>query len=167
MKAGSVIRAEWPGDEPAIERVIGAAFASAAHASGNEGAIVRTLRSAGDLTLSLVATDAARLIGHVAFSPVTIADGTPGWFGLGPVAVLPEVQGHGIGTRLIQAGLVALAKQEARGIVVLGDPAFYGRFGFRAVPGLVYPGVPVDYFQALALAGEMPRGAVRYASAFG
>ncbi|MFM5925217.1 MAG: GNAT family N-acetyltransferase [Novosphingobium sp.] len=167
MKAGSVVRAEWPGEEQAVAAVIDAAFAAALHAGGNEAEIVAALRASGDLTLALVATDAVRIIGQAAFSPVAISDGASGWFGLGPVAVLPDAQGKGIGDKLIRAGLAQLAAGGAAGCVVLGDPTYYGRFGFRSMPQLTYPGVPPEYFQALAFSGAMPGGIVRYAAAFG
>lgn len=167
MKAGAVVRPEWPGEDDRIAGVVAAAFASAPHSNGAEAAIVAALRADDDLTLSLVATGSARLIGHIAFSPVSIADGANGWFGLGPVAVLPEVQRHGIGSKLIRAGLALMTERGAKGVVVLGDPAFYSRFGFKVEPGLTYPGVPAGYFQALLLAGNLPTGQVRYAPAFG
>lgn len=167
MKAGTTIRPEWAGEEPAISALVTAAFAGVDHAGGNEAAIVEGLRAAGDLALSLVATDPLRIIGHAAFSPVAISDGTQGWFGLGPVAVLPAVQRLGIGGKLIRAGLAMLGARGARGVVVLGSPAYYGRFGFRAEPGIAYSGVPAEYFQALVIAGDLPRGTVRYAPAFG
>ncbi|MFM5953589.1 MAG: GNAT family N-acetyltransferase [Novosphingobium sp.] len=161
-----MVRPEWPGEEQAISALITAAFATAPHAGGNEATIVESLRKAEDLILSLVATDAVRIVGQAAFSPVSIADGTGGWFGLGPVAVLPDAQCKGIGGKLIRAGLAQLAARGAAGCVVLGDPAYYGRFGFSAVPQLTYPGMPPEYFQALRFSGPVPTGTVRYAPAF-
>ena len=167
MRAGSVIREEWPSEAEAIAALTTAAFAKAPHAGGNEAEIIAGLRAAGDLALSLVATDAMRLIGQVAFSPVSISDGSGGWFGLGPVSVLPQLQGHGIGGRLIRAGLERLAERGAQGVVLLGNPDYYGRFGFRSDPRITFPGAPPQFFQALVLAGEMPLGTVRYVAAFG
>ncbi|MEC4630073.1 N-acetyltransferase, partial [Bacillus safensis] len=88
-----------------------------------------------------------QLLGHVAVSPVTVSDGSTGWYGLGPISVLPARQGQGIGAALMRAAIDALRQQGARGCVLLGEPAYYGRFGFRAEPGLVLPGVPAEYFQ--------------------
>jgi len=161
------IRTETPSDHDAIARVIEIAFARAAHASGTEAAIVERLRARGQLTLSLVAEEAGQVVGHVAFSPVTISDGTAGWCGLGPVAVLPDFQGSGIGRQLIEHGLDALRALGANGCVLLGDPAYYGRFGFSSGPELVYPGPPAEYFQSLALkAGSRAQGVVAYDEAF-
>ena len=161
------IRPEEPRDHAAIRVVTEAAFAAMEHSDGSEPAIVEALRRDGDLTLSLVAEDAQQIVGHIAFSPVTISDGTSGWYGLGPVSVIPDCQGEGIGFRLIQRGLADLRERGARGIVLLGDPAYYERFGFAHDPRLNYPGQRQEYFQCLVLEGDMPEGEVRYASAFG
>ena len=161
------IREERAGDASAIAALTEAAFRDAPHRSGTESAIVERLRSDGDLALSLVLVNADEtIIGHAAFSPVTISDGTPGWFGLGPVSVIPLRQRAGIGTALIQAGLDRLRSRRARGCVVLGEPAYYGRFGFGHDPRLAHPGPPPEYFQALPFAEGPPAGTVRYAPAF-
>lgn len=106
------------------------------------------------------------IVGHVALSPVVLSGGEPGWYGLGPISVVPALQGRGIGTRLMQAALDALRDRDAAGCVVLGDPAYYGRFGFVADPALVLPDVPPLYFQVLPLNGAMPVGIVSYHPAF-
>ena len=161
------IREERAGDASAIAALTEAAFRDAPHRSGTESAIVERLRSDGDLALSLVLVNADEtIIGHAAFSPVTISDGTPGWFGLGPVSVIPLRQRAGIGTALIQAGLDRLRSRRARGCVVLGEPAYYGRFGFEADPSLIYPGPPAEYFQRLTLEVPAPTGEVSYHPAF-
>lgn len=161
------IRPERAGDEAAIVHLIEAAFRDVEHSDGSEPRIVDCLRAAGDLTLSLVAEVAGESVGHAAFSPVTIGDGSRSWYGLAPVAVLPSWQGQGIGAALIRRGIAQLQGVGAKGIVVLGEPAYYGRFDFEHDPHLVYPGLPAEYFQRLVLAGEPPRGQVRYAPAFG
>ena len=160
------VRAERGGDEPQIHALIQAAFRGAEHSSGTEAEIVDALRSAGALSVSLVAEDANVIVGHAAFSPVTIGGGPPGWFGLGPVAVRPDRQKQGIGGAVIEAGLAELKEKGARGCVVLGDPGYYERFGFCADEGLRYPGPPPEYFQALSFGGAMPRGEVAYHPAF-
>ena len=160
------IREERPGDEQAITALVDAAFRDAPHSDGTEAAIVERLRADGDLALSLVAAEGS-LVGHVAFSPVTLSDGTARWYGLGPVAVSPRRQGEGIGTALVRQGLERLQAMEAGGCVVLGEPGYYGRFGFRHDPRLAFPGPPPEYFQRLVLDGEPPAGTVRYARAFG
>ncbi len=98
---------------------------------------------------------------------MTLADGTPGWYGLGPVAVGPGHQRQGIGTRLVQAALEALRGLGAAGCVVLGEPGFYGRFGFAVEPGLILPGAPPANFLALAFGDRMlPLAEVEYHPAF-
>jgi putative acetyltransferase len=161
------IRPETPTDASAISSVIEDAFASAEHSDGTEAAIVERLRQANALSTSLVATDASAIVGHVALSPVTIDGADIGWLGLGPVAVRPDRQGNGIGRALVNSALDRWRSTGAAGCVVLGEPAYYERFGFRALPRLCYPGPPAEYFQALAFRGEAPSGTVAYHPAFG
>ncbi|ADP17604.1 acetyltransferase, GNAT family protein 21 [Achromobacter xylosoxidans A8] len=139
---------EAPGDRDAIFALTQAAFKDHPHSQQTEGYITNALREAGALALSLVARVDGRIAGHVAFSPVTVSDGSADWYGLGPVAVLPELQGQGIGAALVRDGLERLKALGAAGCVVMGDPAYYGRFGFAQMPGLTYPGVPPEYFMA-------------------
>ncbi|WP_028031937.1 GNAT family N-acetyltransferase [Gemmobacter nectariphilus] len=160
------IRNERPTDGAAIRALTTAAFATAPHSSGTEAAIVDALRTGGALHLSLVADEGGAILGHVAFSPVSLTPQAQGWFGLGPISVAPGHQRSGIGSALIRQGLAALRAQGAAGCVVLGDPRYYGRFGF-VVGGLRYPGPPAAYFQALAFDGPVPDGLVSYDPAFG
>ena len=160
------IRAETSGDAQAIEAVTTSAFLRAPHTSHTEQRIVSGLRRAGKLAVSLVADADGIVIGHVAISPVSISDGASGWFGLGPVSVLPPHQGRGIGSQLVREALRLLHDRGASGCVVLGEPAYYGRFGFRADPNLVLPGVPPEYFQAASFDSSRPRGTVTYDEAF-
>lgn len=119
------------------------------------------------MTISLVAAEGARIIGYVAFSPVSIDGLNDGWFGLGPVAVAPDRQREAIGSSLIEAGLASLKEQGASGCVVLGEPGYYGRFGFAADVNLRLEGVPPEYFQYLSFDGLGRSGSVRYHPAFG
>lgn len=160
------IRPEMATDIPAIEAVTALAFFEAPHTSHTEQFIVNALRSAGELPVSLVAERDGEVIGHVAASAVNIADGAPGWFGLAPVSVLPRHQRHGVGSWLVREALEVLRERDAAGCVVLGEPRYYGRFGFRAEPGLVLPGVPPEYFLALSFGRSLPRGSVRFHEAF-
>ncbi|WP_414614414.1 GNAT family N-acetyltransferase [Stenotrophomonas geniculata] len=160
------IRAEAIDDHATLRALTEAAFRDAAHSSHTEQFIVDALRARGQLSVSLVAEMDGKVIGHVAVSPVTISDGSTGWFGLGPISVLPAWQGQGIGAALMHAALEALRQQGAYGCVLLGEPAYYGRFGFRAEPGLVLPGVPAEYFQALCLQPPLAQGEVQYSPAF-
>jgi predicted N-acetyltransferase YhbS len=88
-------------------------------------------------------------------------------YGLGPVSVLPECQGAGIGSALVRRALEHLRASGAVGCVVLGEPGYYSRFGFRPEPRLVLPGVPAEYFQAIVFVGTAPAGEVAYHSSFG
>jgi putative acetyltransferase len=160
------IRSERPADVEGIHAVTLAAFLDAPHTSHTEHIIVRELRRARHLTVSLVADFEGDIIGHVAISPVTISDGAQGWFGLGPVSVAPKYQGRGLGSRLVREALNRLQALGGNGCVLVGEPAYYGRFGFRAAPALLLPDVPPQYFQALCLAGEMPTGTVTFDAAF-
>jgi len=160
------IRPESPVDVPEIFAITVAAFRTAAHSAGTEQFIVNALRRAGALTVSLVAELDGSLIGHVAVSPVTVSDGTAGWYGLGPISVLPQHQRSGVGSQLMRAALQALRDGGAAGCMLVGDPAYYRRFGFRAEPGLTYPGVPPEYFMVVPLGGHVPTGVVTFHEAF-
>lgn len=161
-----MIRAETPAHASAIRRVTDAAFAGAPHASGTEGAIVDALRAEGSLALSLVAEADGAVFGHVAFSPVTVAGADVGWLGLGPLSVLPARQRTGVGAALVRDGLARIRAAGTRGCVVLGDPAYYRRFGFEPDPALTFEGVPAEYFMRLAFAEPAPAGPVVYRPAF-
>ena len=162
-----VIRPERPGDAEAIHAVHAAAFPGP-----DEARLVDALRAAGRLSLSLVAeADDGHVIGHVAFSPVSV-DGASDGLGLAPLAVAPARQRRGVGHLLVTEGLAAAERAGAGFVVVLGDPDYYGRFGFNPAGdwGLSdeYGGGPA--FQVLELRpGAVPRGAglVRYAPEFG
>ena len=160
------IRQETPADIAAIEAVTVAAFANAEHSSHTEQFIVAALRSSGQLAVSLVAEQHGAIVGHVAASPVTIDDADTGWYGLGPVSVVPPLQGQGIGTQLIEETLNQLRALGAGGCVVLGEPAYYARFGFEANAALTLPGVPAEYFQALSFGADVPQGTVAYHTSF-
>lgn len=144
------------------------AFRGHPFSNQREGELVDALRAAGSLSVSLVATEDERVVGQIAFSPVKIEGVDKGWYGLGPVAVLPAMHGHGIGRALIEAGLERLRALGAAGCVLLGDADFYRRFGFRADPRLTLSGVPPEHFMALPLGPDetIPTGEVRFHPAF-
>jgi putative acetyltransferase len=160
------IRDEIPSDAEAIEAVTVAAFRDAEHTDHIEQFIVRELRSAGQLMVSVVAEDQGSVIGHVAVSPVTVSNGAEHWYGLGPISVAPERQGQGVGTLLMKHVLMKLRSLGAAGCVVLGEPGYYSRFGFIATPSLMLPGVPAEYFQAISFNGSLPSGTVSYHASF-
>lgn len=161
------IRKERPEDITAIRDLIQAAFAPKAYSDGSEGAIVDGLRAGGALHLSLVAVEAGEIVGHAAFSPVRVGAADTGWFGLGPVAVAEARQTKGIGTAVIKAGLNRLRDAGAAGVVVLGDPRYYGRFGFESVRTIWYGSGPSPYFQRLVLNGPEAVGQAVFHAAFG
>ena len=127
-------RPATPADDDAIRALLRAAFDSP-----DEAALVDLLRRAGNLTLSLVAEDptTARIVGHIAFSPVTL-DGAPRHLhllGLAPLAVMPGLQRRGIGARMVEIGLQACCAQGVHAVVVLGEPGYYRRIGFETASG--------------------------------
>lgn len=159
------IRPETDADIPVIRALITQAFTDHPHSDGREAVIVDALRTAGLLTVSLAAEVDGTVVGSVVFSPVTIGP-VATWHGLGPLAVLPGRQRGGIGRRLVQAGLDELRTLGSGGCVVMGEPAYYNHFGFRTQAGLVFPGIPPEYFMGLAFDGPMPQGEVAYAAPF-
>ncbi len=162
-----LIRPEAAGEEQAIGQLIARAFEGHVHSDGTEPDIVERLRKEREPMLSLVAERGGAICGHVAFSPVTISDGTTGWFGLGPLSVEPACQHQGIGSALVREGIARLRADGATGCVVLGEPDYYGRFGFAHDPALLFPGVPGPYFQRVVWSGATPQGDVSYSPAFG
>lgn len=160
------IRNEQNTDIQAIFDLTQKAFNDLEHSSHTEQFIVNALRESKQLTLSLVAEINNQVVGHIAFSPVRISDETTGWYDLGPVSVLPEFQGKGIGSKLIRSGLEALKDLDALGCVLLGDPNYYGKFGFKADARLILEGVPAEYFQILPFTNDIPSGTVFYDDAF-
>jgi putative acetyltransferase len=163
------LRAEEPRDRERVQAIQEAAFERP-----DEARLVDALRGAVAPLISLVAEVDGRVLGHVLFSPVTIAAApdAPACCGLGPVGVDPAVQGQGLGGALIRAGLERARGSGFAACFVLGDPKYYGRFGFQpAAPrGFHYhseaydPAFQVQELVPGALAGRA--GYVRYADAF-
>lgn len=161
-----IVRPERAADIDAIRALTETAFRTAPHADGTEHLIIDRLRAAGALTLSLVAEADGAVVGHVAFSPVSVSDGSAGWYGLGPISVDPARQGEGIGGALVRAGLEQLKARGAAGCVLLGDPAYYARFGFAPDPALTLDGVPPEYFMRVAFSPVYGGGTVSYHPGF-
>jgi putative acetyltransferase len=161
-----LIRDEQAGDEDAIRQLVAAAFRDHPHSDQREHFLIDALRASGALTLSLVADEDGTLVGHIAFSPVKFGGVSQNWYGLGPVAVTPARQRSGIGQALVRTGLARLKSTAATGCVVLGDPAFYTRFGFEARPQLTFVGAPAEYFLSLPFGPAVPAGAVEYHASF-
>jgi len=160
------IRIETPSDIDAIREVNRVAFANHPFSRGTEPLIVDALRTDGALVISLVAVLDGELVGHVAFSPASVGDDSSGWYLLGPLAVLPPYRGRGIGSTLVEAGLGELTRLGALGCVLVGDPGYYGRFGFAAAPGLTYEGVPDSHVLIRASALDVRVGPIRAHVAF-
>jgi len=167
MNPKVVIRNETGADASSITEVTVAAFKTLEISHHTEQFIVAALRAAGALAVSLVAELDGRVVGHIAFSPVTLSDGTRDWYGLGPVSVLPEFQRQGIGQALVKEGLSRLKTMQARGCCLVGHPDYYRQFGFRNASGLALEGVPPEFFFALPFDGPMPQGTVTFHEAFG
>lgn len=166
MKPAITIREETNADVHAIAQVTVAAFKTLAISNQTEQYIIEALRTAKALTVSLVAEVEGRVVGHIAFSPVTISDGSQNWYGLGPVSVLPDYQRQGVGAALIREGLSRLQKLNAQGCCLVGHPGYYQKFGFKNLPGLVHEGVPQEVFFALSFTGHTPQGNVAFHESF-
>lgn len=166
MKLLFNIRNETDTDIDAITKVTLAAFKTLEISNNTEQFIIQALRADKALTISLVAESNGYMVGHIAFSPVTISDGTQNWYGLGPVSVLPEYQRNAIGKALIHEGLSRLKDLNAQGCCVVGHPDYYKRFGFKNMPGFVYEGVPLEVFLALSFGGNTPQGTVDFHEGF-
>lgn len=151
-----VIRPETAGDQVAIHDITKRAFAPMPYSDGDEPDLIDLLRDAGALAISLVAELDGAVIGQVTFTEALAADGSQGWYALGPVAVEPELQSQRIGAQLIEAGLDRLRARDAAGCVLVGNPAYYSRFGFQPFPHLCPEGEPAEYFQILPLRVRQP-----------
>ena len=166
MNPKIVIRSERDADISAIAEVTAAAFETLEISNQTEQFIIEALRAAGALKLSLVAELDGRIIGHIAFSPVAISDGTQNWYGLGPISVLPELQRQGVGEALIREGLSRLKDMGAGGCCLVGHPDYYVKFGFQNITGLVLEGVPPEVFFALSFDGHIPHGSLTFHEVF-
>ena len=161
-----IIRPEGESDVEDIFNITKAAFADHPYSHQTEQFIINALRAAQALSISLVAEMDEKLVGHIAFSPVVISDGSPNWYGLGPISVLPEFQKRGIGKSLMHEGLALLKATGAQGCVLVGDPGYYQRFGFRNLPELSVAGVPPESMLALPFDNRTPQGMVVFHRAF-
>lgn len=160
------IRTERLGDQAAIYAVHESAFSTP-----QEADLVDRLRASGRLPVSLVAERDDGVAGHIAFSPVTVDDRLTSGLGLAPLAVRPEAQRQGIGSALVAAGLQQCAGRGAGFVVVLGEPEFYGKFGFvrasdHGLQNLYGVDEPFQVFEIERGVLEGLRGCVRYAPEF-
>jgi len=162
----TIIRPEIESDIRAISEITEAAFKTLAISNHTEQFIIKALREAKALTISLVAETGNSVVGHIAFSPVSVSDGSHDWYGLGPISVLPELQKQGIGKSLMREGLSLLKSLGAKGCILVGDPGYYERFGFRSFPDLVIDGVPQENVLALPFEKSATKGTVVFHEAF-
>ncbi len=144
-----IIQPEAPTDRAAIRTVVEAAFPTA-----GEAELVDQLRKDGDAVISLIARDSDGIVGHVLFSRLRAGIRA---LGLAPVSVLPARQGEGIGSRLIHHGLAEAATAGWQSILVLGDPAYYRRFGFDpALAAAIVSPYAGPHLMALNLVPALP-----------
>ena len=161
-----LIRSETASDIRAIRELTAREFLDAPHSSHTDQFIVDALRDGNALSVSLVAEEQDEIVGHIAISPIAISDGSTGWYGLGPVSVLPAHQRRGVGSCLVRSALDRLRDLKTSGCVLLGDPMFYSRFGFRQQADLVLPGMPSEYFQTISFDSSRATGNVEFHAAF-
>jgi putative acetyltransferase len=166
MNPKVAIRGETDADVSVITDVTVAAFMTLEVSNHTEQFIIEALRVSKALSVSLVAELDGHVIGHIAFSPVTVSDGTRNWYGLGPVSVLPEYQRQGIGKALILEGLSRLKALNASGCCLVGHPEYYRKFGFKNMRRLVLEEVPPEYFFALSFDAHTPQGTVTFHEGF-
>ena len=161
------IRLENNDDHDAITEITIAAFEDYPLSQQTEHLIIDELRNDNALTISLVAVINEKVIGHIAFSPVSISDGTSDWYGLGPVSVLPQFQGQGIGSKLIKTGLSHIKNGiGGYGCVLVGPPHFYTMFSFANYPPLTHEDIPQELFLTLPFTENVPSGIVEFHPAF-
>ena len=161
-----IIRKEKNTDFKAITEVTVAAFENHPVSRQTEHFIVNALRSAGALTISLIAELDGQIVGHIAFSPIAISDGTTDWYGMGPVSVMPDHQKKGIGKALINEGLFLLKDMGSQGCALVGPPEYYKKFGFRNCTEMIHEGIPQEVFLVLPFNEKMPKGIVTFHEAF-
>ncbi len=142
------------------------AFRDMPYADGDEQDVIERLRTAGALTLSLVAVLDRKIVGHIAFSPASVSDSTHPWFALGPVSVLPTHQRQGVGSALIERGLSEIRELGALGCILTGNPEYYRRFGFELSPQNVPENEPEDFFMLKLFTATKPMGAFQFHEAF-
>ncbi len=161
-----IIRKEKDTDFESITNVTIEAFKNHPISRQTEHFIINALRSADALTISLVTEINGQIVGHIAFSPITISDGTKDWYGMGPVSVLPDYQKQGIGKALINKGLSLLKAMGGQGCALVGPPDYYKKFGFKNCPQMIHEGIPQEVFLVLPFTEKIPEGIVVFHEAF-
>lgn len=159
-----ILRDERPSEIPTINKIAVAAFATKAYGDGTEGDLIDSLRRDGDLSLSLVADLNGVVVGRVSMSPATVGK-ADGWYGLGPVAVDTDHFKQGIGSTLIRTALGRVAEQGAAGVVLVGDPNYYSRFGFVKGGSVQYLNIEAKNVMVRTLNGPTATGVITFAPA--
>jgi len=160
------VRNECPSDYDEISDVVAQSFLEAEFSSGIEAHTVLALRANSCLAISMVAEMDGEVVGYIAASPVLINKVDYGWYGLGPISVLPEYQNRGIGQQLIHEAVEKLKLKGAKGCVVIGDPCYYKRFGFKHVSCMRIAGANEEKFLVRSFLGALPTGFVTYNPVF-
>ena len=160
------IREEVTSDSIAISHVTEAAFRGRPYAGGDEQDVIDRLRACGSLSLSLVMLDDDEVIGQISFSRADISDGSGPWFALGPVSVLPNRQGQGVGSALINEGLSRIDDMGALGCILTGNPEYYAKFGFEFAPTNVPANEPAEYFMLKLMSDHKAEGIFAFHKAF-
>jgi putative acetyltransferase len=159
------VRPERASDFDAITHINIVAFEEHPFSQHNEHLIVDALRNAGALQLSLVAEQDGAVVGYAAFSAASIG-GIGEWTLLGPIGVLPAWQRRGIGSALVRQGLETMRERGMHGCVLVGDAAYYNRFGFRQYVGVTCGSLPEETILCLPMAETIPVGELAYHLAF-
>ncbi|GAB5487337.1 MAG: N-acetyltransferase [Parasphingorhabdus sp.] len=157
---------EQAGDEKAISDLTERAFTPMPFSEGDEQGLINVLRDHDALTISLVAKQDDKIVGHIAFSPAFPDDGSDGWYTLGPVSVEPELQKMGVGSQMIRKGLNMLQDRNANGCILIGNPEYYRRFGFEAAPESCPDGEPAEYYQMIWFGDEKPQQVIGFHKLF-
>jgi len=160
------IRREIESDFDQIHTITELAFRGRPYAEEDEQDVIRRLRGAGALSLSLVALRDQELVGHVAFSPALESSGTAPWFALGPVSVLPRFQNQGVGSELIERGLSEIRGLGAIGCILTGNPDYYQRFGFAVARANAPDNEPGEFFMIKPFTDTTPGGRFAFHRAF-
>ena len=157
-----IVRDETPEDAAAVRQVIAAAFGQALEAD-----LVDALRASGDAVISLVADDEGQIVGHILFSMLRAPERC---LGLAPLSVAPSRQHQGVGATLIREGLARAKRDGWQAVFVVGEPDYYGCFGFSAAAAAKFEtAYPKAYVLALELTPNAlndSTGTLVYAPAF-
>lgn len=162
-----IIRPEKENDIPVISDLLRLAFFNQPYSNNDEYLLVEKLRKENALALSYVAIINDKIVGYIAFSPITIDGKKTNLLGLAPIAILPKYQRKGIGSALINSTLTQIKKQGFDGCVLVGFPDFYQKLGFISADPLVYSGVEKRYFMKLLFKNDIVlSGEIKFHPAF-